>query len=130
MKRIISVLTVAVLAAACGGGSDDLGGPSGSTGANPSQTGSCTLPSRPTNLTAAALGTGATLTWSPSNGATEYLVLVGTSPSSSDTLLTNTTQTQYSWTGIRPGRHYARVQGKNACGTSASSNEAEFTIAE
>jgi hypothetical protein len=117
--------------ASCGsGGGEEAGGPSGSAGGGPSQTGSCTLPGAPANLTATSLGTGATLTWSPASGASEYIVLVGTSPSSSDTLLTNTSQTTYTWTGIRPGRHYARVQGKNACGTGQSSNEVEFTIAE
>jgi hypothetical protein len=56
------------------------------------------------------------------------LILVGTSPSSSDALSTNTTQTSYTWTA-KSGTQYARVQAKMPCGTSGSSNEVVIVVA-
>jgi hypothetical protein len=67
------------------------------------------------------------LEWSASNGATQYEVMVGTTPSSSNTLLTNTGQNSYAFTAPT-GTHYARVQAKNACGGSAASNEITFFV--
>jgi hypothetical protein len=61
------------------------------------------------------------------SGATEYSVLVGSAPSSSDHLSTNTTNTDYTWTA-RPGRQYARVQAKCGGQFGASSNEVEYTV--
>jgi hypothetical protein len=57
------------------------------------------------------------------------LILVGTTPSSSNSLSTNTTQTTYTWT-ISPGTYYARVQSKNGSTTSGSSNEVSFTVTQ
>ena len=61
------------------------------------------------------------------SGATEYLVLVGSTPSSSDQLSTNTTNTSYTWTA-KAGRQYARVQAKCGGQFGGSSNEVEFTV--
>ena len=72
--------------------------------------------------------TRVTLTWSASSGAAEYIVLIGTTPSSSNELSTNTTNTTYQWNGAPVGQHYARIQAKNSCGTSGSSNEVAFTV--
>ncbi len=65
-----------------------------------------------------------TLQWSAVSGATEYMVLVGSTPSSSDQLSTNTTNTSYTWTA-RPGRQYARVQAKCGGQFGGSSNEVD-----
>ena len=127
------IVLAAVLTAACGG-AESVGssptGPSPTAPGSPSQpqpNGSA--PSAPGNLTVASVtGTVVTLSWSAASGAAEYLILVGTSPSSSNTLSTNTTQTTYTWT-VSPGTYYARVQAKIGTATSGSSNEVSFFIA-
>jgi len=73
-------------------------------------------------------GTVVTLQWNGVNGATEYLVLVGSAPSSSDLLSTNTTNSNYTWTA-KPGRQFARVQAKCNGQFGGSSNEVDFTVA-
>jgi hypothetical protein len=82
----------------------------------------------PTNLRVGTQGTVVTLQWNAVSGATEYVVLVGSAPSSSDRLSTNTTNTSYTWTSST-GRQYARVQAKCGGSWGSSSNEVEFTIA-
>jgi hypothetical protein len=82
----------------------------------------------PANLRVSSQGTVVTLQWNSVNGATEYLVLVGSAPSSSDRVSTNTTNTSYTWTAS-PGRQYARVQAKCGGSFGSSSNEVEFTVA-
>ena len=125
------IVISAVLTAACGGAEEVGSSPTGPspTVTVPSQPQPSCTPAAPGNLTVASIqGTVVSLTWSGVNGATEYLILVGSGPSSSDELSTNTTQTNYTWTS-KSGRHYARVQAKYSCGTSGSSNEVEFTVA-
>jgi hypothetical protein len=81
----------------------------------------------PANLRAANIqGSVVTLEWNGVSGATEYLVLVGSSPGSSDQLSTNTTNTSYTWTA-KGGRQYARVQAKCNGQFGSSSNEVEYT---
>jgi hypothetical protein len=72
-------------------------------------------------------GTVVTLGWNGVSGATEYMVLVGSAPGSSDQLSTNTTNTSYTWTA-RGGHQYARVQAKCNGQFGSSSNEIEFTV--
>jgi hypothetical protein len=88
------------------------------------------MPAAPSNLRVAAQnGSLITLEWNAVSNATQYDVLVGTTPSSSNTLSTNTSQTNYTWTAPT-GTHYARVQAKNACGNGLSSNEVSFTVTQ
>jgi hypothetical protein len=88
------------------------------------------MPNAPANLKVdAVVGTTVSLSWSAVSGATEYVVLVGSTSGNSNELSTNTSQTSYSYGGVKPGVHYARVQAKNACGQSGSSNQVEYTIA-
>lgn len=135
MKRL-GMLVIAMAAAAtmaCGGsdnGSASPTGPSGGSGGGSSQppppsSGGLSVP---TNLTVSVSGTRVTLSWS-SAGAPEYLILVGTTPSSSNALSTNTTQTTYTWT-ISPGTYYARIQSKSGSNTSGSSNEVSFSVSQ
>lgn len=136
MKRVgmFFVALAAAMTVACGSSDNGGGSPtspssSGSSGGSSQPQGSCSMPSAPGNLAVQSIvGTSVTLSWSGVSGATEYLILVGTSPSSSNEVSTNTTQTNYTWT-VSPGTHYARVQAKNACGTSGSSNEVSFSVA-
>jgi chitodextrinase len=88
------------------------------------------MPSAPASLRVdAVVGTTVSLSWSAVSGATEYLVLVGSTSGNSNELFTNTSQTTYTYGGVKPGVHYARVQAKNACGTSGSSNQVDYTVA-
>jgi hypothetical protein len=128
----IAVLAAAVAAACSGGdGGATPTSPSASTssGATPPQA-NCTMPSAPANLHVDSLqGTTVSLAWSAVSGATEYIVLIGSTSGSSNELSTNTSQTNYSYGGAKPGVHYARVQAKNACGSSGSSNTVEYIVA-
>ena len=135
MKRagLFVVAIAAAVTMACGGsengGSSSPTGPSSSSSSNPPPQSSCTAPpSAPTNLRVAAQnGSQITLEWSAVSSATQYEVMVGPTPSSSNTLLTNTGQNSYMFTAPT-GTYYARVQAKNACGGSPASNEISFTV--
>ena len=82
----------------------------------------------PSNLRLASKqGTVVTLAWDAVSNATEYLVLVGSAPSASDHLSTNTTNTSYTWTA-KTGQQYARVQAKCGGQFGGSSNEVTFTV--
>jgi hypothetical protein len=82
----------------------------------------------PTNLHVVSIqGTVVTLAWNGVSGATEYVVLVGSSPGSSDQLSTNTTNTNYTWTA-KGGHQYARVQSKCNGQFGSSSNEVDYTV--
>jgi hypothetical protein len=126
-------LTAAVAVGCSGseGASPTSPGGSTSTGSSPqSPQSSCTIPPAPTGLRVTSIaGTTVSLAWSASSGATEYLVLVGSTSGNSEELSTNTTQTAYSYGGAKVGVHYARVQAKNSCGTSGSSNQVDFVVA-
>ena len=128
---VLSILFAAAMSGACGS-SDAVGssptGPSSSTPPPASSPPQTTCVAAPTNLRVVSVqGTVVSLAWSGVNNATEYLVLVGSAPSSSNELSTNTTQTNYTWTS-KDGKHYARVQAHASCGYSSSSNEVEFTV--
>jgi hypothetical protein len=128
------VALAAAVAAGCSGseGTASPTGPSASTssGSSAPPQASCTMPNAPANLRVDAVqGTTVSLSWSAVSGASEYLVLVGSTPGSSNELSTNTSQANYTYGGVKPGTHYARIQAKNACGTSGSSNQVEYSIA-
>jgi hypothetical protein len=127
---ILSIVLVAAVTGACGGADGASSSPTGpsstttTTSSQPQPQGSCV----PANLAASVAGTVVTLQWSAVSGATEYTVLVGSTPSSSDQLSTNTTNSNYTWTA-RPGRQFARIQAKCGGAWGGSSNEVEFTVA-
>jgi hypothetical protein len=129
---VLSIVLAAAVTGACGGAegvSSSPTGPSSSTTASsqpqPGPQGSCV----PANLAVVSVqGTVITLQWSAVSGASEYAVLVGSTPSSSDLLSTNTTNSNYTWTA-KPGRQFARVQAKCGGSWGGSSNEVDFTVA-
>jgi hypothetical protein len=132
MNRIavLSIVVAAAVTGACGS-SDSVGSSPTSPSSTPAPSTSQPTPAPascvPTNLTVSSQGTVVTLQWNAVSGATEYLVLVGSTPSSSDQLFTNTTQSNYTWTA-KSGRQYARVQAKCGGQFGASSNEVEYTV--
>ena len=124
---VLSIVFAAAVTGACGssdGASPAPTGPSSTTTTTSSQPQQACVPA---NLRAANIqGSVVTLEWNGVSGATEYLVLVGSSPGSSDQLSTNTTNTSYTWTA-KGGRQYARVQAKCNGQFGSSSNEVEYT---
>jgi hypothetical protein len=68
------------------------------------------------------------LTGPLAHGATGYVLLIGRTPGGSEELSLDTTRTSEQWIAAPNGTHYARVQSKNACGTSGSSNVVAFTV--
>ena len=132
MKRVgvLFIVLAAAVTIACGvadGAGSSPTSPSSTSGSSSSQPTNPSGLSAPSNLTVAVNGGSVTLTWSAVSGASEYLVLVGTTSGNSDKLFTNTTQTSYAWT-VGSGVYYARVQAKNGTVTSGSSNEVSFVI--
>ena len=135
MTRVgmLSIVLAAAVTGACGGAdsaSSSPTGPSSTTTTTSSQPQPTPQPAAcvPTLLHVVSIqGSVVTLAWNGVSGATEYLVLVGSSPGSSDQLSTNTTNTSYTWTA-KGGRQYARVQSKCNGQFGSSSNEVEYTV--
>lgn len=135
MTRVgmLSIVLAAAVTGACGGAdsaSSSPTGPSTTTTTTSSQPQPTPQPAAcvPTNLHVAnKQGTVVTLEWNAVSGATEYVVLVGSSPGSSDQLSTNTTNTSYTWTA-KGGRQFARVQAKCNGQFGSSSNEIDYTV--
>jgi hypothetical protein len=136
MKRLgvlSSIVLAAAITGACGGADEASPSPTGPSSTTPPAS---TQPPAPTpqascvpqNLRVASIqGTVVSLQWSAVSGASEYLVLVGSAPGSSDQLFTNTSNTNYTWTA-KDGRQYARVQAKCNGSYGGSSNEVEYTV--
>jgi hypothetical protein len=129
---VLSIVFAAAVTGACGGSesaSPTPTGPSSTTTTTtsqpqPTQQAACV----PTNLHVVSIqGTVVSLAWNAVSGATEYTVLVGSAPGSSDQLSTNTTNANYTWTA-KTGRQYARVQSKCNGQYGSSSNEIEYTV--
>ena len=92
--------------------------------------GGCTGPAAPGNLGAAVSGRTVTLTWAAGNGATSYLLLVGSGPGRNDLLVTDlgSAATMLTASNVIAGTYFVRVQALNACGQSGPSNEAVVTV--
>jgi hypothetical protein len=134
MKRfnLLALAAAAALSIACGGDSGESPSPTapsqGTTTTTTTSGGGCSLPGAPGGLAVTVASTRVTMTWAPVNGASDYLVLVGTTASSSNVISTNTTNPEFFWNGATLGTYYARIQSRNPCGTSGSSNEVAFTV--
>jgi hypothetical protein len=91
------------------------------------------VPGTPMNLTAAAAGSVATLTWiAPTSGATPtaYTIEAGSVTGSSDlaSFSTGSVVTSFSPGGVAAGTYYVRVRATNAAGASAPSNEVTLSV--
>jgi len=135
MTRVgmLSIVLAAAVTGACGGAdsaSSSPTGPSTTTTTTSSQPQPTPQPAAcvPTNLHVVSMqGSVVTLGWNGVSGATEYVVLVGSAPGSSDQHSTNTTNTSYTWTA-KGGRQFARVQAKCNGQFGSSSNEIDYTV--
>jgi hypothetical protein len=134
MKRfgVLSIILAAAVTVACGGADSASSSPTApsTTPAPPASQPQPPAPAScvPQNLRVASIqGTVVRLEWSEVSGASEYLVLVGTTPGNSDQLFTNTGNPYYTWTA-RPGYQYARVQAKCNGQYGASSNEVGYNV--
>jgi hypothetical protein len=90
--------------------------------------GSCMAPPAPTNFRATVSGTRVSFSWNGAPSATNYLLVAGTSPGSSNTLSFLTNLTSYQWRGAARGLQYARVFAKTDCTHDTPSNEITFTV--
>jgi hypothetical protein len=90
--------------------------------------GSCMAPPAPTNFRATVAGTRVTFTWTAAPSATNYLLVAGTSPGSSNTLSFSTNLTTYQWRGAARGTQYARVFARTDCPHDTPSTEITFTV--
>ena len=97
----------------------------------PGAPGPCTgPPAAPASLTGAPSGSTVTLSWLPVAGALSYVIEAGTSAGASNvaTLDTASTATSFTAPGLPAGTYDIRIRARNACGTSATSNEVVLTV--
>ncbi len=87
------------------------------------------MPAAPENLTNTTTSTSVSLSWQTGTAATSYVLEAGSSPGLSDLAALNTGSSATTFTtAAPPGRYYVRLRSRNACGTSAPSNETTVTI--
>src|SRR5262245_51584442 len=125
-------LWIAIAAAACvancANGSSELTSPSPLAVTTPSVPSSCAIPGAPGHLSADVEGNSVNLAWASVNDASDYVVLVGWTPMSAESVLTNTSESHHSVDALPTGTHYARVRAHNWCGTSDASEPITFTV--
>jgi hypothetical protein len=125
-------LWMAAVAAACVAGCANGGGgltsPTPLAPASPSAPSSCAVPGAPDDLSASVTGSGVDLSWSAVGDAVDYVVIVGWTPASAETLLTNSSETHHWIESVPSGTHFARVHAHNWCGTSDASEPVTFTV--
>lgn len=126
LKSWIAVAAAAVSVGCANGGS--VTSPSPLAVATPAVPSSCAVPGAPGDLSATVDGSSVALSWSTVSEAADYVVVVGWTPSSSETLLTNTADAHHALNGVPIGTYYARVHAHNWCGTSAASAAIVFTV--
>ena len=63
------------------------------------------------------------MTWTPSAGATAYVVEIGSTPGASEVATTTVTAPSFLWRDARIGQSFVRVKAQNAEGTSGASVE-------
>jgi hypothetical protein len=127
VKMWIAVAAAACVAG-CANGTSELTSPSPLAVATSSVPSSCAVPGPPDNLSADVTGNTVTLSWSAVGDASDYVVLVGWTPGSSETALTNTSEAHHSIDDLPRGTHVARVHAHNWCGTSEPSEPVTFRV--
>lgn len=130
MKVMRAVIIVAALigAAGCADGGGQLTRPSPVAVVTSPVPSSCAVPGVPDDLSVEVIGASISLSWSAVSDATDYVVLVGGTPVSSETVLTNTSEAHHWIESIPMGTHFARVHAHNWCGTSEASQAVAFSV--
>jgi hypothetical protein len=88
----------------------------------------CALPASPAPLMFSQSGAFVALSWGAAAGATSYTIEVGSSPGLSNLLVQDLGATTTMSAIAPPGRYYARMRARNACGSGEASNEIVVTI--
>ncbi len=89
----------------------------------------CSMPAAPENLTNTTTSTSVSLSWQAGTGAASYVVEAGSSPGLSNIAVVSTGSSATTFgAAAPPGRYFVRVRSRNACGSSAPSNETAVTI--
>jgi hypothetical protein len=99
---------------------------SSSGGSAPPTTSSC-LPAAPGGLRVTVDNTVRTFTWNSVSNAQDYFIQIAKTGSSDPFLVdTNTSQTNYTWSGQSGGNYWARVYARNSCGSGPNSESISF----
>lgn len=90
----------------------------------------CSALTAPGPLTSTVVGSTVALVWGGVGGASSYFVEAGSSAGSANivTFDTGSSATSYTASGVGRGTYFVRVRAKNACTTSAASNEATIVV--
>jgi hypothetical protein len=126
--RVWIAIAALTCVAGCADGSGALTSPSPVGVVTPTAPSSCTVPDVPSDLSAEVDGASVSLSWSAVDDATDYVVLIGATPASSETVLTNAAEPHHWIESIPVGTHFARVHAHNWCGTSEPSEAITFTV--
>jgi hypothetical protein len=89
---------------------------------------SCNPPSAASPLQFSQSGAFVVLVWGAAAGADEYVIEVGSAPGLSNLLVQGLGQATTISTFAPPGRYYARIRARSACGSGDPSNEIDVTI--
>jgi len=89
---------------------------------------SCAVPASPSPFGVSQSGAFVALAWAAATGADDYIIEVGSAPGLSNILVQALGATTSISTVAPPGRYFARMRGRNACGAGAASNEIVVTI--
>ena len=132
MRRVEWWIAVAAVACVtgCANGNTGLMNPSPLAGATPAVPSNCAVPGTPHNLIVDVTGNIVSLSWSTVRDASDYVVLVGWTPATAESVMTNTSDANHSIVDLPSGKHYARVHAHNWCGTSDASEPVTFTVSQ
>jgi hypothetical protein len=90
--------------------------------------GPCAVLAAPSPLMVSQSGAYVVLVWAAVAGADEYVIEVGSAAGASNLLVQPLGRVTTLATMAPPGRYYARIRARNACGPGAPSNEIVVTI--
>ena len=90
--------------------------------------GPCQTPGAASPFSFSQSGPMVVLVWAAAAGAQDYVIEVGSSPGLSNILVAPLGATTTLTAMAPPGRYYARIRARNACGSGAASNEIVVVI--
>jgi hypothetical protein len=88
----------------------------------------CAVPASPAPFQFSQSGAFVALAWAAAAGADDYVIEVGSAPGLSNILVQALGATTSISTIAPPGRYFARMRARNACGAGPASNEIVVTI--